>query len=64
MAKLLRQGSMWYVQWKDRGRVRRISTGMRHNNLKSPPDFAKAVLAKMQLEEREYKHGMEKKDLS
>jgi len=62
MAKLLRQGSMWYVQWKDRGRVRRISTGMKHNNLKSPPDFAKAVLAKMQLEEREYKHGMEKKE--
>ena len=61
MACIFRTGNYWYIQWNDCGRVRRLSTRIRHNGLKTPPPMARAILAKYELSSAGIAHGLKEK---
>ena len=58
MACLIRVGKFIHVQYTDCGRLKRVSTRIKHNGLKTYPKMALAILAKFQLGEAGVKHGM------
>lgn len=58
MASLIKIGQYWHVQWNDAGRIRRISTKIKHDEKEEASPVCLEILEKHKQLEVENKHGL------
>ncbi|NBW16339.1 MAG: site-specific integrase [Caulobacteraceae bacterium] len=60
MASILKIGSMFHIQWNDRGRIRRVTTRIRHEGRKRPPQQVEDLRIYYCNLESDLYHGIER----